>query len=68
LLAKDKLSFKIIDLALDQLVQLKPLDKEKLITACAAAVTADQHITPIEAELLRAIADTVDCPMPLLVV
>jgi Zn-dependent protease with chaperone function/uncharacterized tellurite resistance protein B-like protein len=66
LLEKDKLSFKIIDLALDQLAQLKPLDKEKLIKACAAAVTADQHITPIEAELLRAIADTLDCPMPLL--
>jgi Zn-dependent protease with chaperone function/uncharacterized tellurite resistance protein B-like protein len=68
LLEKDRLSFKIIDLALDQLAQLKPLDKEKLIKACVAAVTADQHITPIEAELLRAIADTIDCPMPLLVV
>ena len=68
LLATEKLSFKIIDLALDQLAQLKPLDKEKVIKACAAAVTADQHITAVEAELLRTIADTIDCPMPLLAV
>jgi len=68
LLEKDKLSFNIIDQALDQLAQLKPLAKEKLVRACAAAVTADRHIAPVEAELLRAIADTLECPMPPLIV
>ena len=68
LLDQNKLSFNLIEQALDQLTQLKPLAKGKLIRACAAAVTADQHIAPVEAELLRAIADTLDCPMPPLVV
>lgn len=68
LLDKDKLAFSLIDPALDQLAQLKPLAKEKLLRACAAAVTADRHIAPVEAELLRAISDTIDCPMPPLVI
>jgi uncharacterized tellurite resistance protein B-like protein len=40
------------------------VEKAKLVKACAACVLADKKIEPIEAELLRAIADTLDCPMP----
>jgi uncharacterized tellurite resistance protein B-like protein len=35
-----------------------------LIEACAQTVAADGAIQEREAELLRAIADTLDCPIP----
>ena len=38
--------------------------KKNLITACAQVVAADGVIVETEAELLRAIADTLDCPIP----
>lgn len=68
LLAKDKLDLDKLNKALSDLVQLKPLVKPQLLKACAACITADKNITSVEAELFRAIADTLDCPMPPLVV
>lgn len=50
--------------ALGRLVHLSPKAKKKLITAAATVVAADDKITSREAELLRAVADTLDCPMP----
>ncbi len=67
LLGRDDLSFELLDQAIDELAGLKPLEKSKLVRACAACVLADRRIAPMEAELLRAIADTLDCPMPPLV-
>jgi Zn-dependent protease with chaperone function len=68
LLDRAKLSFSSLDGAIDELSGLKPLAKSKLVKGCAACVMADNKITPVEAELLRAIAETLDCPMPPLVV
>jgi Zn-dependent protease with chaperone function len=68
LLERGMLSFSRLDGAIDELGGLKPLAKSKLVKACAACVLADKKITPVEAELLRAIAETLDCPMPPLVV
>lgn len=62
-----QLAFKRLDGAIDELAGLAPSAKEKLIKACAACVMADKKVAAIEAELLRAIADTLDCPMPPLV-
>jgi len=67
LLERDKLSFGLLDQAIDELIGLKPMEKAKLVKACAACVLADRKIAPVEAELLRAIADTLHCPMPPLV-
>jgi hypothetical protein len=50
--------------ALDQLAKLTAPAKRTLIHAAAATVAADGKITAREAELLRAVADTLACPMP----
>jgi hypothetical protein len=41
----------------------RPLKKQVLL-ACAAVVGADGQVTVEEGELLRAISDSIDCPMP----
>ena len=53
-----------LDAALNRLVLAVPIIKKNLIEACAHVVGADGVIVENEAELLRAIADTLDCPMP----
>ncbi|HYL09736.1 MAG TPA: M48 family metallopeptidase [Candidatus Acidoferrales bacterium] len=53
-----------VDAALDRLNQASPLIKKGVLTACAETVAADGAIQENEAELLRAIADTLDCPIP----
>ncbi|HTV76309.1 MAG TPA: hypothetical protein VMD57_04855, partial [Candidatus Baltobacteraceae bacterium] len=53
-----------IDAALNRLTQAAPTIKKNLIEACVHVVGADGVIVESEAELLRAISDTLDCPMP----
>ena len=53
-----------VDAALNRLVQAVPQIKKNLIEACVHTVGADGVIKESEAELLRAIADTLDCPIP----
>ncbi|NKB34095.1 MAG: M48 family metalloprotease [Pseudomonadales bacterium] len=67
IVAVDQLNFEKLNTALNELVQLKPLQKPALLKACVACITADNKIATIEAELLRAIAATIDCPMPPLI-
>jgi Zn-dependent protease with chaperone function/uncharacterized tellurite resistance protein B-like protein len=55
---------KRIDAALDRLNQGAPQIKKAVLGACAETVAADGIIQENEAELLRAIADTLDCPIP----
>ncbi len=50
--------------ALGRLAQLSPLLKPALIEACADCVLHDGRILPVEAELMRAVSATLDCPMP----
>ena len=45
---------------------MKPLQKPKLLKACAACIAADEKVTADEMELLRAFSSLLDCPMPLL--
>lgn len=68
LIEKNALDLNTLNMALDELARLKPLEKPPLLKACAACITADQMITITESELFRAIADILDCPMPPLVV
>ena len=49
---------------LDTLRTATPRVKRDLITACAACIGADDQVTVREAELLRAICDSLGCPMP----
>jgi hypothetical protein len=60
----DRLGLAELDRALKVLNRLKPQVKAKVIRACAAVVGADGRIDPVEAELLRAVAATLDVPMP----
>ena len=53
-----------VDAALDRLLQLVPPLRKTVVEACSQTVTADGCIQPKEAELLRAIADALDCPLP----
>ena len=52
---------------LAKLSGLSPLLKGSLIRACADCVLHDGKITLAESELLRAVAEVLDCPMPPLV-
>ncbi len=53
-----------IDAALDRLVTSSPMVKKQVLDACAHAVASDGEIQSREAELLRAVADGLDCPLP----
>ncbi len=41
-----------------------PKLKQTIVEACAHTVQVDNKVTPNEADLLRAIAMTLDCPIP----
>jgi hypothetical protein len=56
------------DAALQTLSQSVPAIKRRIVVACAACIQEDQQVTVRESELLRAICDTLDSPLPPLVV
>jgi Zn-dependent protease with chaperone function len=64
LLPRDQCGLNQIDAALNRLALAVPQIKKNLLDACVHTVGADGVIQESEAELLRAIADTLDCPMP----
>ncbi|HLG18968.1 MAG TPA: M48 family metalloprotease [Bdellovibrionota bacterium] len=53
-----------LERSLDRLAAAPPVLKQRILTAAMLCVTADGKITEKEGELLRAIADTLDCPLP----
>ncbi len=57
-------SLELIETALDRFDRATPLIKKRLLYACGKTVMADGVIESDEAELLRAIADTIGCPVP----
>jgi len=61
----EKISLKELDGALDDLVGLKPRFKKMLLEACATVVMADNQVLTQETELLRAIASSLNCPIPM---
>jgi Zn-dependent protease with chaperone function len=63
LLALEGCGLKQIDTALDRLALAVPQIKKNLMEACVHVVGADGLIQEREAELLRAIAETLDCPI-----
>lgn len=68
LLPTRELSIEKLNRAINDLNQLKPLLKPQLLKAIALCITSDQKISIQEHELFRAIADSLDCPMPPLLV
>jgi hypothetical protein len=64
LLPSDQCGLAEIDHALDRLALAVPQIKKNVIEACTQVIGADGLIQENEAELLRGIAETLDCPMP----
>jgi Zn-dependent protease with chaperone function/uncharacterized tellurite resistance protein B-like protein len=64
LLPAAQTDLKALEAALKRLNQLQPLQKPRLLKAMARCIEHDGRIEVAEAELLRAVADLLDCPMP----
>jgi Zn-dependent protease with chaperone function len=64
LLSRQEINIKNLDLAVENLALLKPLLKPRLLKACLIIITQDQKYSPDEMELIRAIGDVLDCPVP----
>lgn len=62
--ARDECGLTEINRSFDRLAQAVPQIKRNLLAACVQVVGADGVIQESEAELLRGIAETLDCPMP----
>ncbi|MBI2440753.1 MAG: M48 family metalloprotease [Lentisphaerae bacterium] len=64
LLPKEACGLAAVDQALTRLNRAAPAVKKMVLDACVACIAADGRTTVTEAELLRAIADSLDCPIP----
>jgi len=49
---------------IDKVNQAAPVIKKRILTAMAAAITSDNKITVREAEIFRAMSESLDCPVP----
>ncbi|HBJ33264.1 MAG TPA: Zn-dependent protease with chaperone function, partial [Planctomycetaceae bacterium] len=67
LLSAPECSFAQLDEALGKLARASVHRRGEVLNACAASVCADGIVKIREAELLRGIADLLDCPMPPLI-
>jgi uncharacterized tellurite resistance protein B-like protein len=63
-LPPDQCDFTHLDTALERFSQSVPQIKKNVLNACTETVAADGVIQQREAELLRAVADSLDCPVP----
>lgn len=64
--AREKLSLIALNNSLDELMQLKPLLKPRILKSCAAIIMADGKATRKGLELLRTLSACLDCPLPLM--
>jgi Zn-dependent protease with chaperone function len=62
--ATQALTAKGVAASLERLRHLAPLAKPRLLHACVEAASADGRFNLAEAELVRALAATLDCPVP----
>lgn len=53
-----------VNTALDRLAMASPDVKRLVLAACRQAIVQDGRVEQAEYELLRAVADSLDCPMP----
>jgi Zn-dependent protease with chaperone function len=64
ILAREKCGLNALDSSLDRIEAASPQVKKRVLMACVACISADSFITVEESEMFRAIADTLDCPIP----
>ncbi|MCK2094511.1 M48 family metallopeptidase [Thauera aromatica] len=65
LLEAGEIDFPALDRAFAQLAATAPPFRRRLVYAMAEAAIEDGRLAPIEAELLRAACEALDCPAPL---
>ncbi len=64
IIEKSNISLTKFDNSLNHLLLLKPILKQGLLKACLFSAMTDNEMTSRELELIRAIADTLSCPIP----
>jgi len=64
LLSHEQCGLAALDGALADLADATPKLKRAIVTACAEVVLSDARLTVAESELLRAVSDSLGCPMP----
>lgn len=64
ILAREKCGLNALESSLSRLAAASPKLKKMVLRACIACISADSFISINESEMLRAIADTLDCPIP----
>jgi Zn-dependent protease with chaperone function len=64
LLSREQCGLAAVEAALGRFAAAAPQMKKNVLNACAQTVAADGVIHEREAELLRAIGDSLDCPLP----
>ena len=64
ILPPESTGLEAVDGALKVLEAAAPRLKKRVLEACAACIGANGLVTTEEGELLRAVADALDCPMP----
>ena len=64
ILPPESTGLEAVDGALKVLETAAPRLKERILHACASCIGANGLVTAEEGELLRAVADALDCPMP----
>ena len=62
--ADGRVSFGMLRVALERFALAAPGVKKTFLDACARCVLHDEHVTPEEAELVRAVAYALDIPLP----
>jgi Zn-dependent protease with chaperone function len=62
--SEDEVGLASLDKALELASSLDSKSKERLLRACAQVIAADGEVADSEAELFRAIGDSLGCPVP----
>ena len=53
-----------LEKAIETLTEASPKIKKRVLTAMAVAITHDKQVTVEEAEIFRAMSESLDCPVP----
>ena len=61
---QEQISLTEVGQAMDTLNALATPKKKKLLESCAVTIVDDQEVTYREAEMIRAISESLGCPMP----
>jgi len=61
LMPRERCKLSSLGRGFDELAKLSPREKKTLLQGCAAVIAADGEITVSEGELMRAVADSLDC-------